>query len=435
MTDRSAGATHRYRTAGFDAGLRRRRRRETVLKGLGILSIAIAIGMLVTLFGSIFWQARTAFVQTQIGLEIDIAAEEFEGGADATASAIKGASFRGMVRDALYDRLGGRPDSRAARRDMGAIVSADAPFQLMQDVLDSPDLIGQTRMFWLPASDDVHNLVQGVIDPDTPAADLPVGERVMGWLEELEAQNAIRSAFAWDLFLRSDSRDPEVAGIFAGVVGSALMLTVTLLVSLPLGVAAAVYLEEFAPRNWFTKVIDANIRNLAAVPSIVFGLLALAVFIRVFGMPRSSPLVGGLALSLLTLPTMIIAARAAIAAVPPSLRTAAMELGASKMQTVTKVVLPNALPGILTGTIISMAEALGETAPLLMIGMIAFVADPPSGFLDPAAPLPVQIYTWSTSPERAFAAKTAAAIIVLLLFLFLMNALAIYLRDRLQKKW
>jgi len=435
MTDQPRNATEWYSSKKFDAVLQRRRTRERVLQGLGVVSIAIAIGMLVTLFGSIFYQARTAFVQTQISLEIDLPEEEFEGGKQADERAIKAADFRGFVNNALYDRLGGEPQTRSARREMLKLVSRDANFQLMQRVLENPQLIGAKREYWLPTSDDVHNIVQGVVDRTIDEDKRRINDEALGWIEALEETSQIRTAFAWDLFLRSDSRDPAVAGIFAGVIGSALMLTVTLLVSLPLGVAAAVYLEEFAPKNWFTRLIDVNIRNLAAVPSIVFGLLALAVFIRVFGMPRSSPLVGGLALSLLTLPTMIIAARAAIAAVPPSLRTAALELGASKMQTVSKVVLPNALPGILTGTIISMAEALGETAPLLMIGMIAFVADAPSGFLDPAAPLPVQIYTWSTSPERAFAAKTAAAIIVLLTFLFVMNAAAIYLRDRVQKKW
>ncbi|WP_101066985.1 phosphate ABC transporter permease PstA [Roseovarius salinarum] len=435
MTDRPENFTEWYTSERFNVGVRRRRTREGVLRGLGMVSILLAVTMLVTLFGSIFYQARTAFVQTQIGLEVALPAAEFDGGTQAGADAIKDVNFRGLVADALYASLGGRPDSRGARREMLALISADASFQLMERVIEEPSLIGQQSRFWLPASDDMHNIVQGVVDRDVTEDDRRTSDAQINWIERLEDQGMVRSAFAWDLLLRNDSRDPEVAGIFAGVVGSALMLTVTLVVSLPLGVAAAVYLEEFAPKNWFTRLIDVNIRNLAAVPSIVFGLLALAVFIRVFGMPRSSPLVGGLALSLLTLPTMIIAARAAIAAVPPSLRTAAMELGASKMQTVSKVVLPNALPGILTGTIISMAEALGETAPLLMIGMVAFVADAPSSFLDPAAPLPVQIYTWSTSPERAFAAKTAAAIIVLLLFLFLMNAAAIYLRDRVQKKW
>ncbi|WP_397543517.1 phosphate ABC transporter permease PstA [Roseovarius salis] len=435
MTDRPDSATGWYGSEDFTAGLRSRRKRERLLKWLGILSVVIAVGMLVTLFGSILWQARTAFVQTQIGLEITLPEKDFAGGRQADETAIKAADYRAYVRDALHDRLGGRPQTRAARREARGLISSDASFQLMERVLEEPAMIGTTRTIWLPASDDVHNIMQGVVDRSVAQENRRTSDRQLEWIDMLVSRGALRSAFAWDLFLRSDSRSPEVAGIFAGVVGSALMLTVTLAVSLPLGVAAAVYLEEFAPRNWFTKIIDVNIRNLAAVPSIVFGLLALAVFIRVFDMPRSSPLVGGLALSLLTLPTMIIAARAAIAAVPPSLRTAALELGASKMQTVTKIVLPNALPGILTGTIISMAEALGETAPLLMIGMIAFVADAPSGFLDPAAPLPVQIYTWSTSPERAFAAKTAAAIIVLRMFLFLMNAAAIYLRDRVQKKW
>ncbi len=435
MTERPTTAAQWYSSDQFDSGLRRRRFREAILKAMGMLSIAIAVGMLFTLFGSILYESRTAFVQTQISLDIDLPSEAFEGGRNADEKAIKAADYRGFVNSSIFERIGGRPDNRKERREVVKLVSGHAAYHLAERVLDNPALIGTRTQFWLPTSDDVHNLVQGVVDLELPEEDRVITDQALGWITQLDSAGHIRTAFAWDLFLRNNSADPEVAGIFAGVTGSLLMLTVTLVVSLPLGIAAAVYLEEFAPKNILTRIIDVNIRNLAAVPSIVFGLLALAVFIRVFGMPRSSPLVGGLALSLLILPTMIIAARAAIAAVPPSLRTGALELGASKMQTVTMIVLPNALPGILTGTIISIAEALGETAPLLMIGMIAFVVDTSSGFLDPAAPLPVQIYTWSTSPERAFAAKTAAAIIVLLIILFLMNAAAIYLRDRVQKKW
>ena len=435
MTDKATGKEqvtgNRYDSRSFSRSLTRRRRRERWLRLTGILSVAFAVGMLLVLFGSILWQSRTAFVQTQILLPIQFDSAAFVSTEEAD---IRKADYRSMLRAGLYERLG-RPEGRSGRRAILELVSNDSGYQLMQRVLADPGLIGQRVDIWFSTSDDVHNVAQGAVPRPREDGGGRVSLQQLAWMDQLEREGFLHTAFARDLFLNSDSREPEIAGIFGGVVGSALMLVVTLAVSLPLGVAAAVYLEEFAPKNRITEFIDVNIRNLAAVPSIVFGLLALAVFIRVFGMPRSSPLVGGLALSLLTLPTMIIAARAAIEAVPPSLRFAALELGASEMQTVWKVVLPNALPGILTGTIISMAEALGETAPLLMIGMIAFVADPPTGFLDPAAPLPVQIYSWSTSPERAFAAKTAAAIIVLLLFLFLMNATAIYIRDRLQKRW
>ena len=244
-----------------------------------------------------------------------------------------------------------------------------------------------------------------------------------------------RPRFNATFFSTGDSREPEQAGILGAAVGSLFTLIVTLLLSFPIGVLAAVYLEEFAPKNRWTDLVEVNINNLAAVPSIIFGLLGLAVFLNFFGLPRSAPLVGGMVLALMTLPTIIIAARAALKAVPPSIREAALGIGASKLQVMTHHVLPLAMPGILTGTIIGMAQALGETAPLLMIGMVAFIVDIPGGFTDPATVLPVQIYIWADSPERAFVAKTSAAIMVLLGFLICMNALAIWLRKRFERRW
>jgi phosphate transport system permease protein len=237
------------------------------------------------------------------------------------------------------------------------------------------------------------------------------------------------------LFTNGDSREPELAGIRGALMGSLYMLFITIALSFPLGAAAAVYLEEFAPRNRWADLIEVNINNLAAVPSIVFGLLGLAVFINWMGVPRSAPLVGGLVLSLLTLPVIIIASRAAIKSVPPSIREAALGVGASRMQVVFHHVLPLALPGMLTGTIIGMSRALGESAPLLMIGMVAFIVDVPGGFSDPATALPVQIYLWADSPERAFAERTSAAIIVLLGFLLLMNLAAVIIRKRVERQW
>jgi phosphate transport system permease protein len=315
------------------------------------------------------------------------------------------------------------------------MMSASAGFQLRGQPLEHPEWIGETKVVWLPASGDVDVIAKGVAPRDVPESERLVSDLQLAWIDGLIADGRLETRINWDIFQRTDSREPEVAGIYGAVIGSALMLFVTLIVALPIGVAASIYLEEFAPKNRWTELIDVNIRNLAAVPSILFGLLGLAVFIRLFGVPRSTPVAGGLVLALLALPTIVIAARAAIHAVPPSLREAALQLGASKMQTTFLVVLPNALPGILTGTIIAMAEALGETAPLLMIGMVAFIAGSPTGFGDPAAPLPVQIYLWSTSPERGFVEKTAAAIVVLLLFPVVMNALAIYLRMRAQRRW
>jgi phosphate transport system permease protein len=269
----------------------------------------------------------------------------------------------------------------------------------------------------------------------TPEVNRRLGDREIAWLEQLRAKGLVAAGFNWRFFTSGDSREPELAGIRGALVGSALTLLVTLLICLPLGVAAAIYLEEFAVKNRMTEIIEVNINNLAAVPSIVFGLLGLAVFLNFFGLPRSAPLVGGLVLALLVLPTIIIAARAALKAVPPSIKEAALGVGASKQQAVFHHVLPLAMPGVLTGTIIGMAHALGETAPLLMIGMVAFIVEVPLSVTDAGTVLPVQIYLWSDLPEIAFQAKTAAAIIVLLLFLFVMNGSAIYLRKRFERRW
>jgi phosphate transport system permease protein len=255
------------------------------------------------------------------------------------------------------------------------------------------------------------------------------------FLEKLKDAGAIQKHVNWRFFTAGDSREPELAGIRGALIGTALTLLVTLAICLPIGVLGAVYLEEFAPKNRLTDIIEVNINNLAAVPSIVFGLLGLSVFLNFFGLPRSAPLVGGLVLALLVLPTIIIAARAAIKAVPPSIREAAVGLGASKQQAVFHHVLPLAMPGIMTGTIIGMAHALGETAPLLMIGMIAFIVDIPSALTEAATVLPVQIYLWSDLPEAAFQQRTAAAIVVLLLFLFAMNGTAIWLRSKFERRW
>jgi phosphate transport system permease protein len=269
----------------------------------------------------------------------------------------------------------------------------------------------------------------------TPESNRRVSDREVAWLEYLREHGLVERSFNWAFFTSGDSREPELAGIRGALVGSALTLLVTLVVSLPLGVAAAIYLEEFAPKNRFTEIIEVNINNLAAVPSIVFGLLGLAIFLNFLGLPRSAPLVGGLVLALLVLPTIIIASRAALKAVPPSIKEAALGVGASHQQAVFHHILPLAMPGIMTGTIIGMAHALGETAPLLMIGMVAFIVEPAANITDAATVLPVQIYLWSDLPEIAFQAKTAAAIMVLLAFLFIMNGTAIFLRRRFERRW
>ncbi|MEM1140859.1 MAG: phosphate ABC transporter permease PstA, partial [Pseudomonadota bacterium] len=266
-------------------------------------------------------------------------------------------------------------------------------------------------------------------------AERRVSDKQIVWLEVLRNQSRIENNFNWAFFQKGDSREPELAGIWGAVVGSFFTLVITLVLAFPIGVSAAIYLEEFAPKNRFTDLIEININNLAAVPSIVFGLLGLAMFLNVFGLPRSAPIVGGMVLALMTLPTIIISSRAALKAVPPSIREAALGVGASHVQSVFHHVLPLAMPGILTGSIIGMAQALGETAPLLMIGMVAFIVDVPASPFDSATVLPVQIFIWADSPERAFVYKTAGAIIVLLGFLVIMNALAVILRKRFERRW
>jgi phosphate transport system permease protein len=298
-----------------------------------------------------------------------------------------------------------------------------------------PGLLGTTRPIWVPAAAVVDMYIKGNIDKSLDESMRPLSDAQLDWVDSLLSSGKLESRFNTALFSNGDSREPELAGIKGALMGSFYMLIVTVLLAFPIGVAAAIYLEEFAPRNRWSDLIEVNINNLAAVPSIVFGLLGLAVFINWMGIPRSAPLVGGLVLSLLTLPVIIIASRAAIKAVPPSIREAALGLGASRMQVVFHHVMPLALPGMLTGAIIGMSRALGESAPLLMIGMVAFIVDVPNGFSDPATALPVQIYLWADSPERAFAERTSAAIIVLLGFLLVMNLTAVIIRKRMERKW
>jgi phosphate transport system permease protein len=330
------------------------------------------------------------------------------------------------------------PDAtgRREKRQLYKLVSSGAAFELRKLVLADGSLIGQRRSIWVPADDDVDMLIKGHISRTTESGELGrFSEKQLAWIDQLEADNKIRKQFNVTFFTSGDSREPELAGIWGAVCGSFFTLLITLILSFPIGVASAVYLEEFAPTNRWTDLIEVNINNLAAVPSIVFGLLGLAVFLNAFGLPRSAPLVGGLVLTLMTLPTIIIASRASLQSVPPSIRDAALGVGASKMQMILHHVLPLALPGMLTGTIIGMARALGETAPLLMIGMVAFIVDIPQGFTDPSAVLPVQIYLWADSPERAFVERTSAATLALLMFLIAMNGLAIYLRKRFERRW
>lgn len=414
--------------------LKRRYAAERRFRFYGILAILAAVGMLGLLVVSIVSKAIPAFTQTFILVEVNFDAESIDPEGKRDRKTLARADYDGLIKAALRERF---PEvtERRAKRALYGLVSSGAGLELRDRVLADPSIIGSTRQVWLRSSDDIDTFVKGGISRDVPQDERRVKDNEIAWVDRLDAAEGVDVRFNTTFFTAGDSREPELAGIWGAVMGSLLTLFVTLLLSFPVGVLSAVYLEEFAPKNKWTDLVEVNINNLAAVPSIVFGLLGLAVFLNVFGLPRSAPLVGGMVLALMTLPTIIIAARAALKAVPPSIREAALGVGASKIQVMTHHVLPLAMPGILTGTIIGMAQALGETAPLLMIGMVAFIVDIPGGFTDPATVMPVQIYLWADSPERAFVAKTSAAIMMLLVFLVFMNALAVVLRKRFERRW
>jgi phosphate transport system permease protein len=416
------------------AGLRRRYRSEQAFKALGLSALFVGLAFLAFFFYSLISNGYTAFEQTRIRLDIDYAADVIDPAGDRDPEAIRRADFAALVRTSLMALF---PDvtSRGDLRQLFSMMSAGAAIELRERVLADPGLIGTSESLWLLADDKVDMIVKGHIDRAIDEGLRRVDDQQLAWLETLEADGRVDLKFNRYFFTAGDSTDPELAGIWGATVGSFFMLLVTLALSFPLGVATAIYLEEFAAKSRWTDIIEVNINNLAAVPSIVFGLLGLSLFINIFGLPRSAPLVGGLVLSLMTLPVIIIASRAALKAVPPSIREAALGLGASKMQMVFHHVLPLALPGMLTGTIIGMARALGESAPLLMIGMVAFIVDIPKTPLDPASALPVQVYLWADSPERAFVERTSAAILVLLAFLLLMNLTAVLLRRHFERRY
>ncbi len=416
------------------AGLARRYRRERRFRLYGLASVALGLAFVVFLFASIVSNGYKAFWQTRVQLEIYFDPQLIDPDATGDPDIIGRANFQKLARLALakdFPEVTGRRD----RRKLNALLSNGAGYELRDMAMRDPQIIGQTRALWLLADDEVDMLLKGDISRDQPQEQRRLDDRQIEWIDSLLGQDRLELQFNRIFFTSGDSRDPELAGIGGATMGSFFMLLITLVLSFPLGVAAAIYLEEFAPRNRWVDMVEVNINNLAAVPSIVFGLLGLAVFINFFGLPRSAPLVGGLVLTLMTLPTIIIASRAAIKGVPPSVREAALGVGASHMQTVMHHVVPLAMPGMLTGAIIGMARALGESAPLLMIGMIAFIVEIPKGPLDPATALPVQVYLWADSPERAFVERTSAAIIVLLVFLLLMNGAAIWLRRKFERRW
>ncbi len=424
MTEKKKYNLHSV-TDRVHSGLSRRYRAEKCFRRFGVCAIGLSLFFLVILFADIMHKGLPAFLQTQIKLAVFFDPELLP------LENLETADFNALLKSscrALFPGVKGR----RSKKSLYKLVSDGAAYELRKQVLRNHKLIGTTQDLWLIADDELDMLMKGNI------ARNPTGrfnQQQLYWIEKLEQDGRLRRRFNLTFFTSGDSRDPELSGILGALSGTVLTLLITLMFSFPIGIGAAIYLEEFLKKGRFSDFLEVNINNLAAVPSIIFGLLGLGIFINFFGLPRSAPLVGGLVLTLMTLPTIIISSRAAIKAVPPSIREAALGLGASPVQVVFHHVLPLALPGMLTGTIIGMARALGETAPLLMIGMVAFIVDIPKSFNSAATVLPVQIYLWADSPERAFTERTSAAIIVLLVFLVLMNASAVYLRRKFERRW
>jgi phosphate transport system permease protein len=420
-----------------DIGLRRRYAAERRFRWYGLAAISVGLIFLVVMLASIIGKGYTSFLQTSILLPITFDAQVIDpqDRRDTDPSVLVKANYPQLARDALAQKLGISLDDKPQIAALRGFVSDGVRTQLRDMVVADPSLIGTTRDVWVLAGANLDSAFKGQIDLEVAEGNRKVSDRQIGWMDQLRAEGAMAGKFNTGLFTYGASSRPETSGMGVAIIGSLYMMAIVLLLALPIGVAASIYLEEFAKKTRLTDIIEVNINNLAAVPSIVFGLLGLAVFINFLGLPRSAALVGGLVLTLMTLPTIIIATRAALAAVPPSIRSAALGLGASKTQTVFQHVLPLATPGILTGTIIGLARALGETAPLLLIGMVAFVADYPKTPLDPATALPVQIYMWANEAERAFVERMSGAIIILLVFLMAMNITAIVLRRRFERRW
>jgi phosphate transport system permease protein len=410
--------------------LKRRYRKERRFRAYGILAIAIALSALVVLFTDIISKGYTGFMKTTITMEVELDGEMMYLDDATDERQLKMADFVEPLLQALIKQVpGATQDDKDAVREL---LNPYASIELRNLLEVHPEWLGSTQAVTVLAHTDVDVYAKHAGDD---AYSIKLDERQQRWVDQLMEEGVVQTSFNDVFFTSGDSRDPSRAGVLGAIVGSLLTMFVTLILSFPIGIAAAIYLEEFAPQNRFTDFIEVNINNLAAVPSIIFGLLGLAVFINLFGLPRSVPFVGGLVLTLMTLPTIIISSRAAIKSVPPSIREAAEGIGASKMQVVLHHVLPLAMPGMLTGSIIGMAQALGETAPLLLIGMVAFIVDVPTGFFDSATVLPVQVFLWAGSPELAFIERASAAIMVLLAFLMSMNALAVWLRKRLERRW
>ena len=406
---------------------KKRHRAEKRFKAYGLISIVAAASMLAVIIGSMAYKAIPAFNNYTLNLEIDMSNQS-------SNSMIEDINYRGLLRDSLFS-LFPEIEDRSEKRKLSKLISSSSSYNLQDFIIENPSYINKKFYFNVLFTDDSDLFYKGYVDTSLPESERRIDDDEVLWLEYLYSLGRVKNKISSNLFLNGDSREPEVAGFFGATIGSLITIFVTLILSFPVGVFTAIYLENFAVKNRLTDFIEVNINNLAAVPSIIFGLLGLAVFINFFGMPRSVPLVGGLVLSLMTLPTIIITTRSALQSVPPSIREAALAMGASEMQVVFQHLLPAALPGIFTGTIIGLARAFGESAPLLLIGMVAFIVDIPGSISDPATALPVQIYIWADSPERAFVAKTSAATLILIGLLVIINLVAVILRKRYEVKW
>ncbi len=448
MTDISTSGLSRPKQSILTASDRMKRRNaaEARFKAYGLVAIAISLVMLAVMLFTILRDGVSSFHQATLTFPIELSADVLDpkGNRNREEMAkVTTVGYQKVLSRALLTHLKAQGISQEGVTDkqIGELISKDAAGQLRAKVLASPGMVGTTINTAILAAGRVDGFLKGRVTYETAERDNQISPDQLRLVEKLQAEGIVGSSFNWTFFTNPDASDqrPEAAGLGVALLGSAYMMLMVLVMCVPVGVAASIYLEEFAPKNRWTDAIEVNISNLAAVPSIVFGILGLAVFINFAGMPQSSSVVGALVISLMTLPTIIIATRSAIRAVPPSIRDAALGVGASRMQTVVHHVLPLAMPGILTGTILGLATALGETAPLLLIGMVAFVdnypAAPPEGFLDPATALPVQVYSWASRADPAFIERSNGAIIVLLVFLVVMNVAAILLRRRFERRW
>jgi len=411
----------------------KRRAKDNRLRLYGRISISLAVCFLLFLFYSIFSKGYSGFFQYYVTLDINFDRERIDPKGDLSENSLFDGDASVIVNESLFSII--QPTGRKEKKQAKKIVSSGKDIRITKMVKNDPSLFGTITKVKFALDDDIDSFLRGYIKRETPESERRISNKVIEYVDKLNEEGRITYEFSDYILRGSASGNPEMAGIKGAFIGSMLTLSVCLLISFPLGIATAVYLEEISKKNKITEIIEVNINNLAAVPSVVFGIMGLAIFISIFGMPRSIPLVGGMVLALMTLPTIIISSRAAIRAVPPSVRDAAYGIGASKIQVIFHHVIPLAMPGMLTGTIIGMAQALGETAPLLMIGMVAFIVDIPNSIVDPGTVLPVQIFMWADFAERMFVQKTSAAIIVLLVFLISMNAFAVYLRKKLERRW